>query len=420
MGKGKIKKILLIIGFIIFVVVMAYLIWTTFFKKDTGTKIIPTSTSTNSNLPSSSDNQGKLPDSTTNEGQTATSSNTQTEPQYPDYSGSDKANPIAIGGITKTDLLVSESVLDQTLSRDGNSVQFYNQEDGKFYIVDENGNKIPLSNKVFYNVENVEWAPNKTKAVIEYPDDTKIVYDFSTEKQYTLPKHWEDFSFSTDSTKLVNKSLGTDEDNRWLIVSNSDGSQSKAVEYIGTNDNNVIASWSPNNQTVGMYTKGVDFDTREVFFIGQNDENFKSTKIEGWGFEGKWSTNGDKLLYSIYSPNNDLKPQLWIVNAQGDNIGYNRTNLNLQTWSTKCTFADNNTIYCAVPISLKTGAGMYPEVADQTPDHLYKINASNGIKELIAIPDSAYNISSLSVSVNQENLFFTDKTTGRLYKIKLK
>jgi len=420
MEKSKLKKILIIIGFIIFTALMAYLIWITFFKKDVGIEINPNGTSTNSGLPSSSNNQGQLPNGTDGGQTTATSSNTQTEPQPSDSGNNNQASAIAIGGVTKTDLLVSDSVLNQTLSQDGNSVQFYDQDDGKFYIVDENGNKIPLSDKVFYNVENVEWAPNKTKAVIEYPDDTKIVYDFATEKQYTLPKHWEDFSFSTDSTKLVNKSLGTDEDNRWLIVSSSDGSQSTAVEYIGTNDANVIASWSPNNQTVGMYTKGVDFDTREVFFIGQNDENFKSTKIEGWGFEGQWSTNGDRLLYSVYSPNNDLKPQLWIVEAQGDNIGTDRTNLNLQTWSTKCTFADNNTIYCAVPLYLQAGAGMYPSLADETPDHLYKINANNGIKELIAVPDTTYNISSISVSTNQENLFFTDKTTGRLYKIRLK
>lgn len=421
MEKSKIKKILLIVAFIIFVVLIAYLIWITFFKTKPETGIISPGNEIGSNLPGSED-IGKLPGSETgNElpGSETATSGIQTEPQKPS-SGDQGVSPIAVGGITQTDVLVSEKVSGQTLSQDGNSVQYYNTKDGKFYIIDENGNKIPLSDKVFYNVQNVEWAPNKTIAVIEYPDDTKIVYNFSAEKQYTLPSHWEDFSFSPDSEKIVSKSLGDDDDNRWLIVSNNNGSESSAIEYIGNNDNTVVSSWSPNNQVVAMYTKGVDFDTREVFFVGQNNENYKSTKVEGWGFEGQWSKTGDKLLYSVYNPKNELKPQLWIVNSQGDDIGTNRTNLQLQTWSTKCAFADNSTIYCAVPISLKPGSGLYPELADETSDILYKIDANNGLKELIAVPNGVYNISSLSISSNQENLFFTDKISGKLYKIKLK
>lgn len=422
MEKSKIKKILIILAFVVFVLLMAYLIWITFFKS--GPKIDPSqiASGTGSGLPSSTDGSAQLPiDGGSGENPELPGlSDGQSEPQapYPDFIN--QVNPIAVGGVTQTDLLISDSVLEQTLSQDGNSIQYYNQKDGKFYIVDENGNTIPLSDRVFHNVEKVEWAPNKTKAVIEYPDSSKIVYNFATEKQYTLPSHWEDFSFSPDSNKLVNKSLDRDEDNRWLIISNSDGSQSRAIEHIGNNDDYVISSWSPNNQSVAMYTEGVNFDTREVFFIGQNEENFKSIKIDGWGFDGQWSKAGDKLLYNVYTPNNKLRPQLWIVNAQGNNIGSSRINLNLQTWSSKCAFADPSTIYCAVPIFLPEGAGMYPEMADNTPDNLYKINALNGSKELVAIPNGAYNVSSLSISANQANLFFTDKTTGRLYKIRLK
>ena len=421
MEKSKLKKILLIVAFVLVVVLMGYLIWTTFFKTTNETENNPTNNETTSNLPGSSNSTNQLPGSDINSGNQGSETSTtgvQTEPQSP--SNNEQVSSVAVGGVTKTDVLVSDKVSGQTLSKDGNSIQYYNTKDGKFYIVDENGNKIPLSDHVFHNVQNVEWAPNKTMAVIEYPDDSKIVYNFAAEKQYTIPSHWQDFSFSPDSGKLVSKSLGTDDDNRWLIVSNSDGSESTAIEYIGSNDKNVISSWSPNNQIIAMYTKGVDFDTREVFFVGQNDENYKSTKVDGWGFEGQWSKTGDKLLYSVYSPNNDLKPQLWIVNSQGDNIGTSRTNLQLQTWSTKCTFADNSTIYCAVPLSLKSGSGLYPELADETADNLYKINADSGLKELIAIPNGVYNISSLSVSSDQENLFFTDKSTGQLYKVKLK
>ncbi len=421
MEKSKFKKILLILGFLAFIILMAYFIWTAFFKKEIITEIPTpgTSTSTGSGLPISPDGSGQIIDPTGTSSIIISPDTPQTRPQSTTQQEEFRVSNVAIGGITKTTTLVSSGTSNPTISRDGSSIQFYNQSDGKFYLVNDNGDLIPLSNKVFHNVKDVEWAPNKTKAVLEYPDGNKIVYDFSTEKQVTLPKHWEDFSFSTDSNKLINKSLGIDPDNRWLIVSNSDGSQSRALEFIGENDKNVIPSWSPNNQAVAMYTEGVDFNRREVFFVGLNDENFKSTVVEGWNFSGSWSQTGDKLLYSVSSPKNDLKPNLWIVNAQGDNIGVNRTDLNIETWVEKCTFASDTEVYCAVPTSLPKGSGLNSEIAKNSNDNLYKINIQTGQKELIAIPDRAYNVSSITVSQDQKTLFFNDNVNGGIHKIQL-
>jgi hypothetical protein len=420
MEKSKLKKIVLVLGFLVFVVLMGILLWRTFFKKEVNPEIpVEQIIDPITGLPLSPDGSGQVVDDLDPGIIEDSSEDTpQAYPVNPQTPG--EVSPTAIGGVTKTTTLVSSSSLNPTLSGDGNSVQFYNQSDGKFYVVNDEGDLIALSNKVFHNVSNVEWAPNKSKAVLEYPDGNKIIYDFDTEKQVTLPKHWEDFSFSPDSSKLVNKSLGTDPDNRWLVVSNSDGSQSKAIEFIGENDKSVISSWSPNNQIVAMYVKGIDFNRREVFFVGQNDENFKSATVEGWGFEGKWSQTGDRLLYSVYSPNDDLKPKLWIVNSSGDNIGVNRTNLQLETWAEKCNFSGNTTVYCAVPNELPEGAGLYPELAKDSYDSLYKIDLQTGQKELIAIPEMAYNISNLIVSQDQKTIYFTDNSTGQIHKIDLK
>lgn len=421
MEKSKIKKILMVLGFAIVVVLMAYLIFNTFFKKSPSGQPDPGAETPNSGigLPGSPDGSGNIgEDGSSGQVPTSSDSGVQTSPLFPENSG--QISTVANGGITQVNSLVTSPTTGATLSKNGDSVQFYNKDDGKFYMVNDKGDVIALSNKVFYNVDSVTWAPNKTKAVIEYPDKNKIVYDFSTEKQVTLPKHWEDFEFSSDSQKLVNKSLGTDPDNRWLIMSNSDGSQSKALEYIGTNDKDVIPSWSPNNQTVAMYTRGVDFNRNEVFFIGQNDENFKSTVVEGWGFDPLWSNDGEKLLYSVYSAKNELKPSLWLVNAKGDNIGSDRTSLQIETWAEKCTFANSNEVYCAVPKTLEKGAGLYPDLALKTSDDLYRIDLSTGQKELIAVPNGAYNVSSIIVSEDQKNIFFTDYSSNQIYKVRLK
>ncbi|MFA4833955.1 MAG: hypothetical protein WC619_03880, partial [Patescibacteria group bacterium] len=171
---------------------------------------------------------------------------------------------------------------------------------------------------------------------------------------------------------------------------------------------------------IAMYTEGNDFDRQEVFFVGLNQENFKSTIVEGRGFQPQWSPKGDQLLYSVYSSNNDLKPMLWLVGAQGDNIGAGRKSLGLETWADKCTFASDTDLYCAVPRDLETGAGLFPELAENTPDRLYQIDMATGLKKLVAIPDGDYNMSDLIISEDGRNLYFTDKTTQRINKINLK
>lgn len=423
MGKNKLKKILLILGFLLFVVLMAYLIWNFFFKKPVST---PSPEPTpiydpSTGLPISPEGPGQIIPGI-DPGRMETSSEIIPPQKYPDPiqdPATTAPDEIARGGITKTKSLVEKKAANVTASRDGSSLQFYNQDDGRFYLVNNEGDLIPLSDRVFHNVENVEWAPNKTKAVLEYPDNTKIVYDFSTQKQVTLPKHWEDFSFSTDSNKLVSKNIGMDPESHWLITSNADGSQVKYLEYIGKNADKVISSWSPNNQTVAMYVKPIDFDRREVFFVGLHDENFRSTIVHGWNFSGTWDENGDRLLYSVASTDNDLKPNLWIVDARGDNIGRARTDLKIETWVEKCTFANKDEIYCAVPTSLPEGAGTMPELAANTHDNLYKINLKTKRKELVAIPDETYNISSLILSQDGKTLFFTDRAMGGIHTIKL-
>lgn len=406
----KFKKILLIIVFLIIVVILAWLLWSLFFKPTLPSappeKEVPTTTPI-----------GKLPEA--EEGVPEIIEEKKPDTILP-FEEERRPDEKALGGITKTTLLGDAKSLNATLSGNGTDVQYYNQDDGKFYRVDEEGNITVLSDKVFHNVENVTWSPKKNKAIIEYPDGANIIYDFATAKQITLPKHWEDFDFSTDGNQIVMKSMGLDPANRWLAISNDDGSRSQPIEYIGENADIVHASWSPNNQSIAMYTQGIDFNRQEVFFVGLHGENFKSTVIEGRGFKHKWSETGDRLVYSVYSTDDDLKPKLWIVNAQGETIGSGRKSLDLETWASKCVFANNQDLYCGVPESLEKGAGMFPEMAKNTRDDLYHIDINTGQKRLIAIPDGFYNMTNLVITENEDNLFFTDATTGLIHKIELK
>lgn len=420
---NKYKKIGVIIAFLLIIVLSAYFIWKLFFQSQTVKDPITDITGNIGGLNLADDGSGNFSTST-GDGRLDASGNVigsnQTDnPLTTDAPSGREATDLAVGGITKVRTITTDPVLDPTMTS-GNELRYYNQNDGKFYKLDANGNLVALSDKVFHQVNNVTWSSNGNKAILEYPDGSKITYDFNTQKQVTLPKHWEDFSFSPDSNKISAKSIGNDVENRYLITANADGSKASSLSAIGNNADDVYPIWSPTNQVAAIYTQGVDFNRQEVFFVGLNDENFKSTIINGRGFEPQWSDAGDKLLYSVYSSDNNMNPGLWIVNAQGENIGQNRTDLGIDTWASKCNFATNDTVYCAVPTSLPQGAGLFPELADSSSDNLYQIDLKTGAKKLIAIPENASNVSNIMVGSGQQQLYFTDQNTGQIYEIKLK
>lgn len=415
----KNKKIFLIIIFISFIFLMAYLLWLVFFKQS------------NITTPPEGNEEfigGELPNSTTGTPNIIEDGNGDGEddndgnnfPNFgPNITDIDTTDFIAGGSITQTEKITDGKTTSLTSTNTG-LVQYYNEDDNYFYKINSNGDLEKLSDKQFYNVDNVSWANSGEKAVIEYPDGRKIMYNFETEKQVTLQSHWHEFSFSPNDDSLISKSIGLDVENRWLVISNDDGSNARAIEAIGENADKVYDVWSPNNQVVALYTKGVDFDRQEVYFVGQNDENFKSTTIEGRGFDPLWSSDGDSLLYSVYNSGDDMNPRLWVVGGSPDNIGQGRTDLTLNTWASKCSFANNTEIYCAVPNYLPTGSGLFPELADESEDTLYRIDLTNNTKEIIAIPKEAHNVSDLVVPEDESAIYFTDKTDGSLYKINLK
>lgn len=332
-----------------------------------------------------------------------------------------KISEIAKGGITKVIPLTDFPQDMYTLSFDGENINYYDRLDGYFYQLTPDGVVESISQKAFPFAKSVIWDRNKSQTILEFPDGSNILYDIKNDKQVTLPAHWTEFDFAPNTNQIAFKSLGLGDDQRWLAISNPDGTKIQLIEHIGYYDGTITVDWSPNNQIIAYQKEGYDQMFQELFFIGMHDENFKSLKVEGYGFEGKWSPKGDKMLYSAHNINTGYRPLLWIVNAQGDQIGSNKRFLRVSTWASKCTFSNNNIdIYCAVPDKLEEGVGLVPTLADEEKYTFYKINTRNGRREKIAIPDDGSPVEKVLLSKDEKYLYFTDANTGQIKRIKLK
>lgn len=337
--------------------------------------------------------------------------------------GLPEADEVARGGLTKTTVLTTSAVFDTTLSESGEAINYYDKSDGRFYSITSDGSVERLSNKQFPDAENVAWNVNGSEAVIEFPDGSNIVYDFTAETQVTLPKHWEDFEFSDNNDHIFAKSIGLDPSNRAIVISNDDGSQVKAVQALGENADKVDINPDPDDQVIAFSRTGEgqsSFTTQVIIPIGQNQENFHGLTVDGLGFEAKWSPRGDYILYSSYGPASNYKPMLWSVNGTVKAMGDERISLGIYTWANKCVFGDNKTAYCAVPQKLDDNAGFQPTLGESLPDDLYKIDITSGRPTLLARPATDTSMKNLQISDNNSILYYTNSLSGRLEFIKLK
>lgn len=328
---------------------------------------------------------------------------------------------IARGGLTN---VIDNGEVRDTLAfvSGAAGASYYDKVAGQFYRFD--GAKTLLSDKKFFNVQSVAWSRDQKKAVLEYPDGSNIVYDFVNDKQVTLPAELYDFSFDLSGNNIAGKWQGKDNDENWLMVGSADSSNFRLIEPMGDNAASVQVGYSPNNQVVALYPKARDAKTQIVLPIGLHGENFKSFVVDGLNFSSSWSSTGNSLLYSTASLDNNYNPKLWLTSGTVDTLGGSSLDLQLNTWPDKCAFNNSgSSLYCAEPVSLPRGAGLYPEVAKGVPDVFYRIDLNTGTKVPLAIPvgsQSSYSADSVWLSSDESLLYFIDSTTSRLQSIRLK
>ncbi len=405
----RLKQALLIGGFVLIVFGMAFGLYWFFFRQAVPEVPTPTVPGISGQLPSPGEAGPPI------EGVTPTEPGLPTVPGIP----RDLQLPEGVPQIARSQVLVPGLVTELSMSRQGARV--LNPADGRFYRVTADGEATPLSSQVFYNVDSVDWANNSDKAIINYPDGSNIYYDFATDKQVTLPAHWEDFSFSPNDDQIATKSIGNNESNRFLIVANPDGTNAQSVEHLGNNQDKVHVSWSPNNQVIAYSFTGapLGFDRQNVLMVGKNQENFKALVVEGRGLIPNWSPDGSEMLYSVYNSADGYRPSLWISGSVGDQMNANRRNLHIQTFADKCAWQNTSTVICGVPTSLEQGAALQRELFETTPDEIYKINLQTGTVTNLGTPVGGGAVKTMTITEDGNTAIFTDVVTGRLIKFSL-
>ena len=412
----RLKRILFISFFVVLVAGIAVGLYFAFFRPT----ISPTITEPGGTGTISDGTGGALPSSGAASGQGGTSGTGGTGAlpgagTVPGASGSATTQPL------RTAILVESVSQAIAPTADGTGARFYNPIDGKFYRAYPDGRVVAMSDTAFKNVEQVNWGNTSDQAILSFPDGSKVHYDFQSQKQSTLPKHWEDFDFSTDDRSIVAKSDAISPESRYLLVADPDGKNPRAVQPLGENGDKVHSAWTGNNAIVAYSETGeaLGYDRQQIVLLGQNKENFRGLVVEGRGFMPLWSPSGQKILYSAWTVDGDYKPELWVSGGSPDNVNQNRVKLELQTWADKCAWANDELIYCAVPLNMPRGAGLQPSLFSSLEDHVMRIDLATGMKSDLGQPDGNPSMRNLVVTKDGTELIYTDSATGKLYAFRI-
>ncbi|MFA6512256.1 MAG: hypothetical protein WCV86_03990 [Patescibacteria group bacterium] len=415
MNRSRLQTLLYLAAFIITVLLFIFAIYWLFFR---------TAPSTNTN-DNANENVNGLPN--VNAANFNVNGNANANIALPNVNTTDLIDRIAQGGFTQTNLVTENAVIAPSFGSNDQDLVFYDTAEDKFYRRTQDGrSQTLLTEETFPEVESIAWSPTGDRAVLTFPDDTKLYYNFATQEKATLPKELNDISFSQQGTQIASKFVGSETTDTWLTVSNPDGTGAEILESLGENESLVDVNWSPTQQVVATYHRGTSFDAEEVIFLGKEGENFPSVNVPGRGFEGIWSSDGRKMLYSVYAPETRNVPQIYFMDASGDNFGTNHQTLALETWADKCTFSLTGTnVYCAVPNFLPSSSGFDRALALGIPDDIYKIDLINGRADRIATPVDSRGLatvtaSDLLVSPAEDVLYFKSESDGKVYTLNLR
>ena len=211
-----------------------------------------------------------------------------------------------------------------------------------------------------------------------------------------------------------------DSEERYICTADINGADFTEIEALGDEDDDVHITWSPNNAYIALYRESLDASRSEIYPIGLNNENYISLRVEGRDPRYIWSPGGKAMVYSVFNSRSEFKPMLWYVSTDPASLGTGRRSLGLYTWADKCVFANEATVYCAVPRTMEIGAGYLPSLSDTIPDNFYRINLASGSKTLIAEPIYSTTVKQLFVTGDESKLYWLEKDSGQLKEIYLK
>lgn len=335
--------------------------------------------------------------------------------------GATGENPFVAAGSAEN--ILNESTLGATVS-DDNIIYYYSADDRALKKATLEGkNKTILMSNLPGEVTRVLWSAKKDKVLVllKQVGGGVLWYSINLGNKTLVPLKAEIGRLAWDNfgEKVFYQYTDPTTKKRTMNNANADGSNWKKLADLGTKDFFLAAV--PQSNLVSFWSRPTVLDTAAIETVSTLGEGRRALGTGFFGADYSWSPNGERVLVSGSTTTNGTDFSLRIVEKSGE-----VKNLALPTLISKTAWSrDSQTIYYALPGALPEGALLpndYFEKPLHTKDTFWKVDISTGKKtRLVELKETtvAFDSSDLFLPTSEDALYFTDRTSKKLYRIQL-
>lgn len=333
-----------------------------------------------------------------------------------------KNEPISNQGSNRLSAILQDSVVGATL-RNGKIV-YYSKRDHALKETDLEGkNQQILSEKILGTPSRILWSPRGDSLLYFTEDVSGARWHFLSIKTAV------DVPLRPEMSRLAWTNLGdsilyqfTDPvtGKESLNLSNPDGQNWKKLADFDAGS--YFITPIPQSSVISFWKRPNGLEQNKLETINLTGEGRKLLINNRYGSDFLWSKNGDHVLVGSVTDKGKNEPLIGIANSQGGEF----RDLLIPSLVTKIVWSqDNAVLFYALPGAFPKETILPNDYYSRTypsKDTFWKMNVITGKRErLVPLEEMSQGIDAADLFLNQDEtaLFFTDRTSEKLYRLEL-
>jgi len=325
--------------------------------------------------------------------------------------------------VTNITATVNEDILGATVSPDG-FLYYYSLDERALKKASLEGkDKSVLLSDFPGTPVRLLWSPKRDRVLI-YLQETggqNIWHfaDLTTKTLVPLKSEISRVAWNNLGDKIFYQYTDPKSGERTLNIANPDATGWKKLA--GLSHDTFIAP-VPQSANVSFWSRPNALEKTFFESVSSTGENRHTILSERFGADYLWSPNGERVLVSAGAEKGGKDILLSTMNGDGGEF----QSIAIPTIISKAVWSkDSKTIYYALPGSLPEDAVLPNDYFDKsihTKDTFWKTDTLSGKKSRLSDLKKLtqnFDSSDLFLSPNEDFLFFTDRSTKRLYRIGL-